>query len=66
MMLQGLFSIPLPIIRLPYSSLFHSFLLQQKADYTLTNVDGDSALSLAKKGGYRNIADLLRSYGATI
>lgn len=55
---------------LMFASIFgkydHSDLLVKAgADYTLRNNQGDSALSLAKKGGYREIVKLLRSFGAT-
>lgn len=40
-------------------------LLQQGADYTIVNNDGETALSLAVKQGFRNIATLLLSYGAS-
>lgn len=39
-------------------------LLLQDADVTLTNKDGETAMSLAKKGGYRDIVALLRNNGA--
>lgn len=41
-----------------------SNLLQRGADYTLVNGNGDTALSLAGKYGHRDIATLLRRYGA--
>jgi len=40
------------------------YLLQNAADVTLTNTDGDTALSLAMKGGHRTIVNLLRDFGA--
>jgi ankyrin repeat protein len=40
------------------------YLLKSGADVTLTNADGDTALALAMKNGQRDIAVLLRSYGA--
>ena len=40
------------------------FLLENQADATLKNANGDTALSLAMKNGHRDIATLLRSYGA--
>jgi ankyrin repeat protein len=40
-------------------------LLQLGADFKVTNKDGDTALSLAGKQGYRTIVNLLRQYGAT-
>lgn len=40
------------------------YLLQNKADYTLTNKKGETALSLASKAGKRDIVTLLRQFGA--
>jgi ankyrin repeat protein len=40
------------------------YLLKASADVTLTNANGDTALSLAMKNGHRDIAVLLRAYGA--
>mmetsp|Transcript_42921 Transcript_42921/g.118705 ORF Transcript_42921/g.118705 Transcript_42921/m.118705 type:complete len:142 (+) Transcript_42921:1-426(+) len=41
------------------------FLLEAGADTTLTNVDGDNAVSLAAKGGHRSVVRLLRDFGAS-
>ncbi|KAJ1405917.1 ankyrin repeat-containing domain protein [Ochromonadaceae sp. CCMP2298] len=40
------------------------YLLQNAADVTLTNKDGDTALSLSQKYGNRDITTLLRNNGA--
>lgn len=56
---------------LMFASLFNQYkavqyLLKSKsADYTLQNKDGDTALSLAKKKGFKNIVLLLQENGAT-
>jgi len=42
------------------------YLLKAAADVALTNASGDTALSLAMKGGHREVAELLRSYGALV
>lgn len=42
------------------------YLLNAAADVTLVNASGDTALSLAMKGGHREIAVLLRAYGAKV
>lgn len=40
------------------------YLLKTGADVSVVNAQGDTALSLALKNGHRNVALLLRQYGA--
>jgi ankyrin repeat protein len=42
------------------------YLLQIGADVTLKNKRGDTALAVARKKGYTNLANLLLNYGATM
>ena len=41
------------------------YLLDTGADYSITDNSGDSALQIALKRGFRDIATMLRNYGAT-
>ncbi len=40
-------------------------LLSNNADLNMKDKDGDTALSMAKKQGHTEIAELLKKYGAT-
>lgn len=40
------------------------YLLKKGADVSIRNEDNDSALTLARKHGHRDVAVLLREYGA--
>ena len=42
-----------------------NYLLERGADFTIANRQGETPLSIAKKGGHRSIVRLLQDYGAT-